>query len=193
MPNWRGFLELTSDLHDFGEVQAIDASGFDRIPASRKYATRTNYMFKAMKITILVDCLSGAILDLHCSTKQPHNTKIGRQMLARNLKRVSTITADKGYDSDAPRRFLQTHGVTPLIKHREFSSLDRTYKLLQDEDAYNQRAASETGFRVRKQRFGDRLWSRSWYAQFRELVLQCAVKNIEDHVKAMELSRLNMT
>lgn len=186
MPNWRGFLELSSDLHDLGDVQAIDASGFDRIAASRKYATRTNYTFKAMKTTILVDCASGTILDVHCSTKQPHDTQIGRQVLARNLGRVSTITADKGYDSDPLRRFLQTHGVTPVIKHREFSPLDRAHNLLQDEAVYNQRAASETGFRVLKQRFGDRLWSRSWYAQFRELVLRCAVKNIEDHVKAME-------
>jgi len=72
-----------------------------------------------------------------------------------------------------------------VIKHREFSSLDRARNLLQAEAVYQQRTPSETGFRVLKQRFGDRLWARSWYGQFRELVMRCAVKNIEDHVKAM--------
>lgn len=186
MPNWRRFLDLTTDLHDLGDVQAIDASGFDRIAASRKYATRTNYTFKAIKATLLVDCASGAILDVHCSTKQPHDTRVGRQLLARNLDRISTITADKGYDAQDLRRFLRANDVTPVIKRREFSARDRALNELQDDALYHQRAASETGFRVLKQRFGDRLWARSWYGQFRELVLRCAVKNIEDHVKAVE-------
>lgn len=99
MPNWQRLLEFTSDLSDLGEVQATEASGFDRVAASRKYAKRTNYLFQAMKTTLLVDCSSGAILDVHFSTKKPHDTKIGQQLFARNLDRVSTITADKGYDS----------------------------------------------------------------------------------------------
>ncbi|MFW5959372.1 MAG: IS5 family transposase [Natronomonas sp.] len=185
MPNWRRFLDLTSHLQDLGEVQAIDASGFDRIAASRKYANRTNYTFKAKKTTLLVDCSSGTILDVHCSTQKPHDTKVARQLLSRNFHRGETITADKGYDSDSLRRFLQAHGVEPVIKHREFTALDWAQNHLQDEDVYHQRAASETGFRVIKQRFGDRLWARSWYGQFRELVFKCAVKNIEDQVKAV--------
>lgn len=183
MDSWRQFLDVSSDLHELGEIQAIDASGFDRIAASRKYAQRTNYTFQSVKTTILVDCSSGTILDVHCSTKQPHDTQVGRQLLARNLTRLSTITADKGYDSDELRRFLQAHDVKPVIKHREFSPLDYGQNLLQDDDVYNQRAASETGFRILKRRFGDRLRARTWYGQFRELVLRCAVKNIEDFVK----------
>lgn len=184
MPDWRRFLALTSDLHDLGDVQAIDASGFDRVAASRKYAQRTNYTFQAMKTTLLVDCDSGAILDVHCSTNRPHDTKVGRQVLKRNLDQCSIITADKGYDADDRRRFLQAHDVEPVIKHREFTPLDRAHNALQDEDIYHQRTASETGFRVLKQRFGDRLWARTWYGQFRELVMKSAVKNLEDHVKA---------
>lgn len=183
MPNWRQFLDHTSELQELGNVQAIDASGFDRIAASRKYATRTNYTFQAMKTTILVDCSSGTILDVHCSTKQPHDTQVARQVLERNLDRISTITADKGYDSDPLRRFLQAHSVNTVIKHREFSLLDRADNLQQNDEVYNQRSVSETGFRILKQRFGDRLTTRSWYAQFRELVVRCSVKNIEDFVK----------
>lgn len=139
-----------------------------------------------MKTTLLVDCASGTILDVHCSTKKPHDTQVGWRLLARNLDRVSTITADKGYDSGPLRRFLQAHGDEPVIKHRGFTSLDWAQNRLQDEGVYRQRPASETGFRVIKQRFGDRQWARSWYGQFRELVIKCAVKDIEDYVKAVE-------
>ena len=182
MPNWRRFLTISTTLHNLGEVQAIDASGFDRIAASRKYANRTNYTFKAMKTTVLVDCSSGTILDVHSSTKRPHDTMIARQLLSRNFDRVGVLTADKGYDSTPLRWFLQAHDVEPVIKFREHGTIDYARNRLQD-DVYPKRTAAETAFRVLKQRFGDRLQARTWYAQFRELVLRCAVKNIEDHVK----------
>lgn len=182
MPNWRRFLALSTQLHNLGEIQAIDASGFDRIAASRKYANRTNYTFKAMKTTVLVDCSSGTILDVHASTKRPHDTAIARQLLSRNFDRVGIVTADKGYDSTPLRRFQQTHDVEPVIKFREHGTIDYARNRLQD-DVYPKRTAAETAFRVLKQRFSDRLHARTWYAQFRELVLRCAVKNIEDHVK----------
>lgn len=110
-----------------------------------------------MKTTLLVDCSSGVILDVHYSTKQPHDSQLGWQVLARNLDRVSTITADKGFDSDPLRRIRQAHGVEPVIKHREFTPLDQAQNRLQDEHVYHQRTASETGFRVLKQQFGDRV------------------------------------
>lgn len=184
MPNWRRFLNLTADLEDFGAVQAIDASGFDRIAASRKYAHRTNYTFQAMKTTVLVDCDTGTIIDVHCSTNRPHDTQVGRQVLARNMDNLSVLTADKGYDSQQLRRWLQAHNVQPVIKHRVFRLRDYARNRLHDDSLYNQRTVAETVIRVLKQRFGDRLHARSWYGQFREIVIRCAVKNIEDHVKA---------
>lgn len=182
MSAWRRLLDHSAQLHDLGDVQAIDASGFDRIAASRKYANRTNYTFKAVKTTVLVDCVSGTILDVHSSTKRPHDTTIARQLLSRNFGRLGVLTADKGYDSTPLRRFLQAHDVEPVIKFREYKTIDYARNRLQD-DMYRHRTAAETAFRVLKQRFGDRLHARTWYAQFRELVLRCAVKNIEDHVK----------
>jgi len=49
-------LRLSADLHDTGEVQAIDATGMARIAASYHYAKRTNYAFEAVKTTTLIDC-----------------------------------------------------------------------------------------------------------------------------------------
>lgn len=59
---WRTVLGLTIELHDLGEIQAIDATGVDRIAASQLCAKRTNYTFKAVKTTILVDCSTGVII-----------------------------------------------------------------------------------------------------------------------------------
>lgn len=98
MAVWRALLRHSADLVQPGDVHAIDATGFDRQGASRHYANRTNYQFKAVKTTALVDCENSLILDIHCSMKQPHDTQIGWQVLKRNLHRVETITTDNGYD-----------------------------------------------------------------------------------------------
>jgi IS5 family transposase len=137
-----------------------------------------------MKTTVLVDCETGTILDVHSSTKRPHDTRVAWQVLTRNLDRLSIITADKGDDSTALRRFLQAHRVEPVIKRKEQGQLDFAHNRLQAE-GYAQRTAAETAFRVPEQRFGDRLHARTGYAQFRELVTRCAVNNIEYHVKTV--------
>ena len=77
MPSWRALLQISGNCHDLGEVQAIDATGVDRVAASRQYANQTNYTFKAVKMTIHIDCTTGEILDIHCSMKQSHDNQIG--------------------------------------------------------------------------------------------------------------------
>jgi len=179
MPLWRVLLRLSADLHETGSVQAIDATGFDRRAASRRYARRTNYTFTAVKTTVLVDCKTSTILDIHCSMKRPHDTQIGEQVLTRNLDQIETITADKGYDWDELRHKLTEAGVRPVIKHREFSSLDAAHNARLDDETYHRRSVVESVIRSLKQRFGDTLRARTWFGQFRELALKAAVKNIE--------------
>ena len=124
MPLWREVLRLSAELHDTGDIQAIDATGMDRIAASQHYANRTNYRFKAVKTTALVDCENSIILDIHCSMKQPHDTQIGPQLLERNSDQVEILTADKGYDSAEFREYLRSKDVRPVIKHRESKPQD---------------------------------------------------------------------
>lgn len=52
----RRLLDESVALFELGSVTAIDASGFDRNAASRRYARRTDYRFLAMKTTLLTDC-----------------------------------------------------------------------------------------------------------------------------------------
>lgn len=175
----RSLLQQTLTLYELGDVAAIDASSLDRVAASRRYATQTGYQFRSLKTTLLVDCDTGAILDFHCATTQPHDSQIGWQVLTRNLDRLSTITADKGYDWDGLRAHLRNNDVRPVIKHREFDALDAAHNARLDDDTYHRRSVVESVFRILKQRYGDRLASRSWYRQFREFTLKCAVKNID--------------
>jgi IS5 family transposase len=178
MAVWRALLRHSADLVKIGSVQAIDATGFDRQGASRHYANRANYSFEAVKTTALVDCETSLILDIHCSMRQPHDTQIGPQVLERNLDRVEILTADKGYDSAEFREYLRDQGVRPVIKHREFGSLDRAHNARLDEEIYGRRAVVESVFAAIKQRFGDTLRARTWFGQFRELALKAAVHNL---------------
>ncbi|WP_224270893.1 IS5 family transposase [Haloprofundus salinisoli] len=179
MAVWRSLLRLSANFHDTGDVQAIDATGFDRHSASRHYANRTDYTFRSVKTTALVDCDTSAELDIHCSTKQPHDTQIGRQVLTRNLNRLQIITADKGYDWDDLRDELRDADVRPLITHREFYPLDMAHNARHDDDTYHRRSVIEAVFFALKQRYGDTLRARTWFGQFRELVLKAAVRNVE--------------
>lgn len=111
--------------------------------------------------------------------KQPHDTQVGRQVLSRNLNRLQTVTADKGYDWDGLREALRQADVRPVIKHREFCPLDMAHNARHDDDIYHQRSIVEAVFFALKQRYGDTLRARTWFGQFRELVLKAAVRNIE--------------
>ena len=184
MDLWRTFLGLTIDLHELGEIQAIDATGVDRVAASHHYANRTNYTFRAVKTTLLVDCSTGVILDIHCSMTKPHDSQVGWQVLKRNLDNLSTITADKGYDWWLLKNKLRAEGVNPLIRRREFGWDGVAENALMDDTTYHQRSNVESTFFALRQRYGGTLRARTWFGQFRELVLKCAVRNVELAVKA---------
>ena len=170
MAVWRTLLRLSADFHEVCDVQAIDAKGFDRHSVSRHYANRTDYTSRSVKTTALVDCEISSVLDIHCSMKQPHDTHVWRQVLTRNLDRLETVTADKGYDWDDLRNELREADVRPVIKHREFCSLDMAHSARHDNDVYHQRSVVEAVFFALKQRCGDTLRARTWFGQFRELV-----------------------
>jgi len=66
----------------------------DQIAASQHYAKRTNYTFRAVKTTVLIDCKTGTILDIHCLMKQPHDSQFAGQLLTINLDKLSIVMAD---------------------------------------------------------------------------------------------------
>ncbi len=79
---------------------------------------------------------------------------------------------------------LRNEGIRPVIKHREFYSLDAAHNARIDDETYHQRSIAESIFFALRKRFGSTLKTRTWFGQFRELVLKSAVKNIEQSLRA---------
>ncbi|WP_435348564.1 IS5 family transposase [Haloarchaeobius sp. HRN-SO-5] len=179
MTRWRAILDASVELYELGDVQAIDATGVDRVQASQHYAKRTDYTFEAVKTTLLIDCETSVILDIHCSMKQPHDTQVGWQVLVRNLDALTAVAADKGYDWEQLRTKLRSENVTPLIPKRDPGFRGWARNLLIHDRGYNQRSNAESVFFGLRQRYGETLWARTWFGQFRELVMKSAVRNIE--------------
>jgi len=120
-------LRLSAQLHDLSGHAAIDAAFFDRENASKHYYCRTNYRVQTLKTTALVDTETHAILDIHCSTRKPHDTQLGWQVARRNADGLTSLAADKGYDWMRLRDKLREDGVRPLIKHRIFRPIDHAH------------------------------------------------------------------
>ncbi|WP_284011778.1 IS5 family transposase [Haloarcula pelagica] len=176
---WRVLLRLSAQLHKPSGHAAIDATFFDRQNASKHYCRRTNYRVQTLKATALVDTESQAILDVHCTTKKRHDTQLGWQVARRNAGDLASLAADKGYDWMDLREKLREEGVRPLIKHREFRPIDHAHNARIDGPRYRQRAMCETVFSTIKRTLGDAVRARTWYAEFREIILMCAVHNIK--------------
>lgn len=179
MTVWRVLLRLSAVPHDFGEVQAIDSTSFAYRSSRRNYAMHVEDTFESVKITALVDCASGATHDVHCSMNLPHDTRIGWYVLTRNLDQLETVAADKGFDWDQLRHRLREEDVRPVIKHGELYSLDAAYNAQIEDATYHRRSIVEALFFALRKRFGSTLRARTWFGQFREIVLKLAVRNIE--------------
>jgi len=54
----------------------------------------------------------------------------------RNAGDLRLLIADKGYDWGDLRSYLRVNDVRPLIKHREFTSLDAAHNARMDANLY---------------------------------------------------------
>jgi IS5 family transposase len=111
--------------------------------------------------------------------KQPQGTRIAWQLLTRNLDKLSVVTADKGYDWELLRHKLRSEGVKPVIKARKFGWHGVANNVLMDDTTYHKRSNIETTFFALRRKYGEIVRARTWFGQFRELVLKCAVRNVE--------------
>jgi len=153
---WRAFLGASAEKRT-GHA-AIDSTGFDRDQPSRHYANRTNYRVRALKVTALVDVETLYITDIHSTTSKKHDAKAFRDELREN-------------------------GIRPLIKHRIMNPLDHAHNARMDGDRYHQRSMSETVFSSIKRTLGSAVRARSWWLEFREMLLKATVYNLRRSVR----------
>lgn len=181
---WRLLLTKTVNGFDQSGHAGIDSTGFERSRASRYYTQRTKMKLNAVKTTILVDVSSQVILDCHLTTTRKHDTQIGPTLLKKHSD-LQSLVADKGYDTKELRHPLRSQNIRPLIRHREFRSVDKAANARMNDDDYNQRQKVETVFSVLKRKYGDRIRSRKWYRQFREMIARMVVYNLDKFVKEL--------
>jgi IS5 family transposase len=92
---------------------------------------------------------------------------------------LTILTADKGFDWELLRQKLRSEGVKPVIKHRKFGWHGVANNGLLDDTTYYQRSYIEATFFALRRKYCEIVRARTWFGQFRELVLTCAVRNIE--------------
>jgi IS5 family transposase len=188
MRELRRLLRQSAEQAGWSGEAAIDASGFQRDQTSYHYRKRANFSFQAMKTTILIDVNSLAIKDVHYTTRKSWeelgrvgkswDSHIGMQVFRRNAEDLRILAADANFLWSALREECRSESTRPLIRHREQTPLKEAHNARMDDEIYHQRWMSETGFSLLKEDDGEKLRSRSWHGQFRELTRKCIVHNL---------------
>jgi len=97
----RVLLRQSAQLHDLSEHAAIDATFYDRSPASHHYCQRINYCVQKLKVTKLVDTASQAVLDVHCSTnREGSDADLAEQIARRNEGDLRSLAATRTMTSN---------------------------------------------------------------------------------------------
>jgi len=177
MRELRSLLRTAAEQAGWSGVAAIDASGFQRDQTSYHYRNRAGFSFHKLKTTILVDTDSLAIRDVHYTTKRKWDGHVGLQVYRRNAEDLQAFLADANYSWSDLREECRAGATRPVIKHKEHNGLKKAHNARLDDDVYHQRTMSETAFSLLKDD-GEKLRSRSWHGQFRELTRKCIVHNL---------------
>jgi len=97
---------------------------------------RTKLTIQQLRVTLLVDTRSNAIIDILVTTTRKHDSQITLSLIKRNRKKISILLGDKGYDDQKVRALAREIGVRPLIKHLELSSIHKVWNARLDADLY---------------------------------------------------------
>lgn len=101
-------LRHSAQLHDPSPHVAVDATYYERSPASKRYYERTNCRVQTVEATELVDTETQAILHVHCTTTRGGSDADVCAQLARvPAGELQTLAADEGYDSQQERNQLE--------------------------------------------------------------------------------------
>jgi len=85
MAVWRVLLNLSVSLLPTNGVVGIDASGFDRSHGSKHYTKRAKLTIQQLKVTLLVDTRSNAIIDVHVTTTRKHDSQTAPSLPRRGM------------------------------------------------------------------------------------------------------------
>jgi len=84
VPIWPVLLNLSVTLLPINDVVGIDVFGSDRSHASKHCTKRTKLTIQQLKVTLLVDTRTNAILDSHVTTTRKHDLQIALSLSRRH-------------------------------------------------------------------------------------------------------------
>jgi len=89
------------------------------------------------------------------------------------------MTADEGYDDQKRRQLAPDHDIRPLTKLPAFTAPRKAWNARLASNLYHGRNMNEIVNTAIEQNFYVFVGSRLWWKQFRELVLDCIVRELE--------------
>ena len=195
------FILFTGTRHIF---TGIDATGFKITHASEYYYTnRAKLQKKYTKLSFGADVLKQIICNVKIRRAPTKHDNIDFKPIIKRiseLKRLSVVVADKGYDSKdnhiLVRENLNGFSIIPpryenvpiwKTKGRYRKEMKRRYNKI----LYNQRNNDETIVSVIKILFGEHITSRLIRMQNRELTFRCIAYNTHRMVKLVVLTMVS--
>ena len=194
------FIIFTGTRHIF---TGIDATGFKITHASEYYTNRAKLRKKYAKLSIGVDVLKQIICKIKIRRAPAKHDNIDFKPIVKGiseLRRLSVVVADKGYDSEDNHVLVREklNGYTIIPSRHENVPIWKTRGTYRKEMKrgyskilYNQRNKNETIVSVIKRLFGEHITSRLIRMQNRELTLRCIAYNTHRIVKLVVLTMVS--
>lgn len=180
-------LYLSACLMPCSGRASIDATGFDKRHSSTHYIKRCKMRLGSMKSTFIVDTNTLLVLAVNATVTRRHDTKIILPLVGKTAEgfSIKRLCADKGYDDKEVRDALRSMGIRPLVKHREFKGIDKAHNARMNKKDYNQRVKNECLNSRVKRKYDDTLYSKTFWRQYKELLIMCCVANVERRMDIM--------
>lgn len=167
----------------------IDATGFGHTQASYYYTKRIKPRRKFVKMSAISDMREQIVCAIKIRHIQRHDSVDFTSLLRKtnNICPISTVVADKGYDSEKNHTVSHCLGITSVIPPRyEYVPVYRIRgyhrKVLKRQGyyavTYHQRNNTEIIFSVIKRMFGEDVTSRKISTQNMELMCRVIAYNI---------------
>jgi hypothetical protein len=181
------FILFTGTRHIF---TGIDATGFKITQASEYYINRIKLRKKYAKLSIGVDVLKQIICKIKIRRAPSKHDNIDFKPIVKRiseLRRLSVVVADKGYDSEENhvivREKLKGFSIIPpryenVPVWKTHGKYRKEMKGGYNKILYNQRNKDETIVSVIKRLFGEHISSRLIRMQNRELTFRCIAYNL---------------
>lgn len=188
-------LYLTACLVSCSGKVAVDATSMDKRHSSKHYIKRCKMRLGAMKITFVVDTERLVILAVHVTVTRKSDMKIILPLTEKALMQfvIKTLCADKGYDDKAIRDWLRSNSIRPLIPHREFNDKYKHYNEMMNQKDKHRRSLCETENSVIKRKYDDTLYTKTFWKQYKEVLIMCCVANIERYMSIYALIWLRIS